>query len=146
MNSTVATESASAVAARSGGSLPKRGRIAATTIHKAQGQTVDRAFVLGSDTLYQEAGYVALSRGRAENRIYLVAIEHRPEAHTQEATPPEPVEALTQALRQSHAQELAVDSRVDRDAIRRELSDLMHEQKRLDPYSDVTITHSGDTS
>ncbi|MCZ7535218.1 MAG: AAA family ATPase [Acidimicrobiia bacterium] len=33
----------------------------ATTIHKAQGQTADRAFVLGSDLLYQEAGYVALS-------------------------------------------------------------------------------------
>jgi len=28
----------------------------ATTIHKAQGQTADRAFVLGSDLLYQEAG------------------------------------------------------------------------------------------
>ena len=53
----------------------------ATTIHKAQGQTTDRAFVLGSDTLYQEAGYVALSRGRAENRIYLVGSEPRPEAH-----------------------------------------------------------------
>jgi len=104
----------------------------ATTIHKAQGQTVDRAFVLGSDTLYQEAGYVALSRGRAENRIYLVAIEPRPEAHTREATPPEPVEALTQALRHSHAQELAVDSGIDRDAIRRELSDLMHERRRLE--------------
>ena len=59
----------------------------ATTIHKAQGQTVDRAFVLGSDTLYQEAGYVALSRGRAENRIYLVghrtsARSPRPRSHT----------------------------------------------------------------
>ena len=58
----------------------------ATTIHKAQGQTVDRAFVLGSDTLYQEAGYVALSRGRIENRIYLVDSEPRPEAHGREAT------------------------------------------------------------
>ena len=36
----------------------------ATTIHKAQGITVDQALVLGNDTLYQEAGYVALSRGR----------------------------------------------------------------------------------
>ena len=30
----------------------------ATTIHKAQGATVDRAFLLGSDALYREAGYV----------------------------------------------------------------------------------------
>ena len=36
----------------------------ATTIHKAQGITVDQTLVLGNDTLYQEAGYVALSRGR----------------------------------------------------------------------------------
>jgi conjugative relaxase-like TrwC/TraI family protein len=103
----------------------------ATTIHKAQGQTVDRAFVLGSDTLYQEAGYVALSRGRSENRIYLVSSEPRPEAHTQEATPPEPIAALTQALGISHAQALAVDTGIDRWAIRRELADLRRERRRL---------------
>jgi Ti-type conjugative transfer relaxase TraA len=103
----------------------------ATTIHKAQGQTTDRAFVLGSDTLYQEAGYVALSRGRAENRIYLVGGEPRTEAHAKEATP-EPVEALTQALSHSHAQGLAVDTGIDRDAIRRELSDLKDRRRRLE--------------
>jgi len=103
----------------------------ATTIHKAQGQTTDRAFVLGSDTLYQEAGYVALSRGRTENRIYLVNSEPRPEAHTQEATPPEPVQALTQALGISHAQGLAVDAGIDRNAIRHEVADLMRERRRL---------------
>ncbi len=53
----------------------------ATTIHKAQGLTVDQALVLGYDTLYQEAGYVALSRGRAENRLYLVASSDEPEQH-----------------------------------------------------------------
>ena len=104
----------------------------ATTIHKAQGQTVDRAFVLGSDTLYQEAGYVALSRGRAENRIYLVASEPRREAHAQEATPPEPVEALTQTLRRSQAQTLAVDAGIDRVAIRREIGDLKDRRRRLE--------------
>ena len=53
----------------------------ATTIHKAQGLTCDQALVLGNDTLYQEAGYVALSRGRAQNRLYLVAQPDEPEAH-----------------------------------------------------------------
>jgi conjugative relaxase-like TrwC/TraI family protein len=44
----------------------------ATTIHKAQGATVDRAFLLGDDRLYAEAGYVGLSRGRTGNQLYVV--------------------------------------------------------------------------
>lgn len=107
----------------------------ATTIHKAQGQTADRAFVLGSDTLYQEAGYVALSRGRTENRIYLVGGEPRSEAHTPEAAPPEPIDGLTQALTISHAQRLAVDAGIDRNAIRQALHALMHERDQLEERS-----------
>ena len=45
----------------------------AMTIHKAQGLTVDRAFVLGTDDLYREMGYVAMSRGRLGNHLYVVA-------------------------------------------------------------------------
>ena len=45
----------------------------AITGHKAQGLTVDHTFVLGSDSLYREWGYVALSRGRQTNRLYLHA-------------------------------------------------------------------------
>ncbi len=52
----------------------------ATTIHKAQGATVDRAFLLGSDTLYREAGYVGLSRARQANQLYIVAPEPGPDA------------------------------------------------------------------
>src|SRR5690606_1187282 len=44
----------------------------ATTIHKAQGMTVDRCLTLGTDDLYREAGYVALSRGRTANILYAV--------------------------------------------------------------------------
>ena len=44
----------------------------ATTIHKAQGATFDRAFVLATDTLYREAGYVALSRARTRTDLYVV--------------------------------------------------------------------------
>lgn len=44
----------------------------APTAHKAQGATVERAWVLGSDAAYREWAYVALSRARAGSRLYLV--------------------------------------------------------------------------
>ena len=43
----------------------------ASTIHKAQGATVDTAFVLGSGTLYREAAYVAMSRAREASYLYV---------------------------------------------------------------------------
>ena len=44
----------------------------ATTIHKAQGLTVDRCLVLADELIYRESAYVALSRGRARNQLYVV--------------------------------------------------------------------------
>jgi hypothetical protein len=44
-----------------------------STVHKAQGATVDRAFLLGSDQLYREAGYVGMSRARLSNELFVVA-------------------------------------------------------------------------
>ena len=45
----------------------------AITAHLAQGATVDRTFVLGSDELYSEWAYTALSRHRDEARFYVTA-------------------------------------------------------------------------
>jgi Ti-type conjugative transfer relaxase TraA len=45
----------------------------ALTAHAAQGATVDRSFVLGSDELYREWGYAALSRHREQARFYVVS-------------------------------------------------------------------------
>jgi hypothetical protein len=45
----------------------------AITAHRAQGATVDRAFVLGSDELSREWGYTALSRHRSYARFYVSA-------------------------------------------------------------------------
>jgi Ti-type conjugative transfer relaxase TraA len=42
----------------------------ATTIHKAQGATVDHCYLYANDTLYRQAAYVALSRGRHTNHIH----------------------------------------------------------------------------
>ncbi len=42
----------------------------AMTVHKAQGLTCDRTYVLGDEQLHREAAYTALSRGRHENRLY----------------------------------------------------------------------------
>ncbi len=102
----------------------------ATTIHKAQGLTCDQALVLGSDTLYQEAGYVALSRGRAQNRLYLVARDDEVEQH---APTPEagPLDTVAAALRVSHAQQLAVDHGIDRRALHQQLDTLNRDLTHL---------------
>ena len=47
----------------------------ATTVHRAQGMTVDAAHVLVDKTMTRESLYVALSRGRAANRAYVVTDE-----------------------------------------------------------------------
>lgn len=49
----------------------------ATTIHKAQGATYERALLLGDDRLYRQAGYTGLSRGKQRNDIYLVVDDDR---------------------------------------------------------------------
>jgi conjugative relaxase-like TrwC/TraI family protein len=40
------------------------------TGHKAQGLTCDHTYTLGTETLYREWGYVAMSRGRITNQLY----------------------------------------------------------------------------
>ena len=76
----------------------------ASTVHKAQGVTVDRAFLLGSDAAYQELGYVGLTRGRQENRFYTVV--SRDELGEQRD---DRLSDVRNALRQSRAQRAAID-------------------------------------
>jgi conjugative relaxase-like TrwC/TraI family protein len=74
----------------------------ASTVHKAQGATVDRGFLLGSDQLYREAGYVGLSRARLSNELFVVSPEASEEMEN-------PLSDLVRDLRSSRAQSLAMD-------------------------------------
>jgi ATP-dependent exoDNAse (exonuclease V) alpha subunit len=74
----------------------------ASTVHKAQGATVDRAFLLGSDQLYREAGYVGLSRARLSNELFVVSSEAGREMES-------PLDDLVRDLQSSRAQSLAMD-------------------------------------
>ncbi|MGZ8765073.1 MAG: C-terminal helicase domain-containing protein, partial [Acidimicrobiia bacterium] len=77
------------------------------TVHKAQGLTCDRAYVLGSDDLNAEAGYTALSRGRYENRRYLTVEEELDVDHHGALEEGDPITGIRTALQRSERQELA---------------------------------------
>ena len=84
----------------------------AVTGHKAQGLTTERAWVLGSDEIYREWGYVALSRGRANNRLYIVGGDRAADdAHCHGPTDQrsDVVAQLANALQRSRGQALALD-------------------------------------
>jgi ATP-dependent exoDNAse (exonuclease V) alpha subunit len=112
----------------------------AITGHVAQGMTVDQAFVLASDGINREWAYVAMSRGRHANRLYLAA---EPEDARLEFAPREQhrvgrVEQLTARLRGSGAQVLAIDAGRPLEASRevaaaeRELRAAAEERRRLE--------------
>ena len=83
----------------------------AVTGHKAQGMTTGRAFVLGTEDLYREWGYVAMSRGRVANHLYVVAPrsvdrdEYAPAGERRQG-----LEALPAAMGRSRAQAMASDA------------------------------------
>ena len=81
----------------------------ATTIHKAQGITVDQALVLG-DGLNAESGYTALTRGRTENHLYLTPDDTDIDHHGAEPEA-EPMFAIRDALARSEREPLATNIR-----------------------------------
>ncbi len=80
----------------------------AITAHRAQGATVDRTFVLGSEELYREWAYTALSRHRDEARFYVTAtptfLNRAPEPLR---TKDDVADAVTRMLDDSRAEHLA---------------------------------------
>ena len=85
----------------------------AGTVHKAQGSTVVTAHVLGT-ALARESGYVALSRGRADNRLYLVQGEGHLDVELDLPAPRQrqAYEQAAKTLGTSQAKLLALDTAV----------------------------------
>ena len=61
----------------------------ASTIHKAQGLTTDVALVYGTEDLYREALYTALSRARTHTQLYVTG--EAPEREVEQPHAPQPM-------------------------------------------------------
>ena len=81
----------------------------ATTIHKAQGATVDRCFVLVDDTMTREHAYTALSRGRHGNELFVVAEDRRIDERRAAEVDLDPLDAVRRAIGRSAGKHMAVD-------------------------------------
>ena len=84
----------------------------ALTVFRSQGITVDHTFGLGGDSLFQEAGYTQLSRGRLSNNLYVAAPENpRWEIghHADDTAQRDTLRSLIDALGQSREQTMAQD-------------------------------------
>jgi conjugative relaxase-like TrwC/TraI family protein len=81
----------------------------ATTVHKAQGTTVDRCFVLVDETASREHAYTAVSRGRHGNDLFVVSADRRGEERHAAEAQPDPIDQLRAAVQRSGAQRLALD-------------------------------------
>ena len=81
----------------------------ASTIHAAQGMTADTCHVVGSDALTRQLLYVAMTRGRHANHIYLATAETDPHnATTPKARHPNTgLETLAAILERDGAQQSA---------------------------------------
>lgn len=84
----------------------------AITGHLAQGLTCRRTFVLATDQLSREWGYVALSRGTDSNHLYVIEGEAPDRLEYAPGSPrhSDPRAALVAGLGRSDAQRLAADS------------------------------------
>lgn len=89
----------------------------AITAHKAQGMTCDATFVLADDSISREWAYVAMSRGRVSNRLYLTdssELELHDDLHHGAAHPEPALDEgrLPDQLHRSRAQHLAVEQQL----------------------------------
>lgn len=81
----------------------------ATTVHKSQGATVDRAFVLATASLTREAGYVAMSRARRGTELFVPSGAFEDGIDRDPAAEParDAFDGVARRLRTSRAKQLA---------------------------------------
>ena len=86
------------------------GHAYAMTVHKSQGMTVERAFVLSSESLSQESGYVAMSRATQSTELFvpLGTRGHELTHDPRQGEPLDPLVDLTRRLQTSRAKQLAL--------------------------------------
>jgi ATP-dependent exoDNAse (exonuclease V) alpha subunit len=114
----------------------------ALTVHKAQGLTTRHALVYGTAALDQQAGYVALSRGRTANHLYTSIDTLQPD-RTDDLDVPRfqlvrdtrdgIADELIDRLARNSRQHLAAQQRPDRD-LQWALPDDMRHRSRDDDY------------
>ena len=82
----------------------------ALTVHKAQGQTVDVGIALVDERMASQQLYVAMSRGRDENRAFVIQSQGELSEHAfANFTNPTPHEVLADVLRRDGAERSAHD-------------------------------------
>ncbi len=81
----------------------------ATTIHKAQGATVDRCLVLLDETTAREHAYTAMSRGRRGNDVFIAENDHRVEERHAAEVEVDALDVLRAVVGRSAAQRFALD-------------------------------------
>jgi conjugative relaxase-like TrwC/TraI family protein len=106
----------------------------ALTVHKSQGMTVERAFVLSSESLSQESGYVAMSRATESTELF-VSLELSRETPSHDLRGREPSDSLvdlTRRFQTSRAKQLAL---FDVEGGEPEVEDEIPQQRPLPPLS-----------
>jgi Ti-type conjugative transfer relaxase TraA len=106
----------------------------ASTVHKSQGATVGRAFVLGGDAMYREAGYVAMSRAKSGTDMF-VATSAFDDGRGTEIEEDGVHAGLVRALSASRAKQLAVES-LDPDRQRELLAEAQFIWSRLEGHEE----------
>jgi conjugative relaxase-like TrwC/TraI family protein len=101
----------------------------AVTVHKAQGATVDHGLLYGQSAIDSELAYVALSRGKASNKIFLSAGPEPYRIEDRNARMEKVHNQLQTMVQRSGAQTSATG--VERTKLSEELTDVVAERRRL---------------
>lgn len=104
----------------------------ATTLHKAQGATLDQTFLLADDAFHRERSYSGLSRGTEANDLYLTVPDN--EEHHGAPDVDDLIEQLRQTVNRSDAKTLALQDLLSgRPRIASSVHALRAERLRLAP-------------